>query len=67
MVSIGLTPISFALTGPISEAIGLDATFIWSGVLGGLLTFAFLLVPGVRRSETDGSIHPLSAGSAAAP
>lgn len=61
MVSIGLTPISFALTGPISDAIGLDATFIWSGLLGGLLTFAFLLVPGVRRSETDGSIHPLPA------
>ena len=61
MVSIGLTPISFALTGPISDAIGLNATFIWSGILGGVLTFAFLLVPGVRRSETDGSIHPLPA------
>lgn len=61
MVSIGLTPISFALTGPISDAIGLNATFIWSGILGGSLTFAFLLVPGVRKSETDGSIHPLAA------
>ena len=61
MVSIGLTPISFALTGPISDAIGLNATFIWSGILGGVLTFAFLLVPGVRKSETDGSIHPLPA------
>lgn len=62
MVSIGLTPVSFALTGPISNAIGLDATFIWSGILGGVLCLAFLFVPGVRRSETDGTIHPLPAG-----
>ncbi|HWL66019.1 MAG TPA: MFS transporter [Actinomycetota bacterium] len=58
MVSISLTPISYALTGPISDSIGLDATFIWSGVLGGGLCIAFLFVPGVRASERDGSIHP---------
>ena len=27
-VSIGLTPISFALTGPVSKAIGIDATLL---------------------------------------
>ncbi|MFN2525158.1 MAG: MFS transporter [Actinomycetota bacterium] len=60
LVSISLTPISFALVGPVSEAIGLDATFIWSGILGGIGVMAFLLVPGVRDTERDGSIHPIA-------
>lgn len=59
LVSISLTPVSFALVGPVSEAIGLDATFIWSGILGGVFTIAFLFVPGVRDTERDGTIHPL--------
>lgn len=59
LVSISLTPVSFALVGPVSEAIGLDATFIWSGILGGIGVMAFLLVPGVRDTERDGTIHPL--------
>ena len=32
-VSIGLTPLSFALTGPVSKAIGTDATLVLAGVL----------------------------------
>jgi hypothetical protein len=56
MVSTALTPISFALSGPIAVAIGLDTTFILSGLLGGLATFAFLLVPGIRDTERDGSL-----------
>jgi len=59
MVSTALLPISFALTGPVSNWIGVESTFIWAGVLGGLSIFAFLLAPGVRNSERDGSIHPL--------
>jgi len=59
MVSSALLPISFALTGPVSDWIGVESTFIWAGALGGLSIFAFLLAPGVRNSERDGSIHPL--------
>jgi hypothetical protein len=59
MVSTALLPISFALTGPVSNWIGVESTFIWAGALGGLSIFAFLLAPGVRDSERDGSIHPL--------
>lgn len=65
MISISLTPVSYGLAGPISDAIGLDATFIWSGLLGGIAIVAFLLVPGVRASETDGSIHPIPASDGA--
>jgi hypothetical protein len=59
MVSTALTPISFALSGPIAVAIGLDTTFILSGLLGGLATFAFLFVPGIRDTEKDGRLDAI--------
>jgi MFS family permease len=51
LISIGLVPLSFALTGPVSSALGARTTMILAGVLGGLVTFAALLVPGVRAIE----------------
>ena len=33
-ISIGLLPVSFALTGPVASAIGARATLIGAGVLG---------------------------------
>ncbi|MBW3594837.1 MAG: MFS transporter [Actinobacteria bacterium] len=52
-VSTALLPVSFALTGPVAEWIGLEATFVWSGILGGIATLAFLLVPGIRDTEKN--------------
>ena len=49
-VSIGLTPVSFALTGPIAEAVGARATLAGAGVLG-LLTVLVIFIPGVRDPE----------------
>ena len=49
-VSIGLTPVSFALTGPIAEALGARATLAGAGVLG-FFTVGFLFIPGVRDPE----------------
>jgi MFS family permease len=51
LISIGLLPLSFALTGPVSGAIGAQETLIAAGVLGGLVTFAALLLPGMRDIE----------------
>lgn len=51
MVSIGLTPVSFALAGPIAEGIGTQATMIGAGLLATATFLAFLLVPGVRDPE----------------
>jgi DHA3 family tetracycline resistance protein-like MFS transporter len=51
MVSIGLTPVSFALAGPLAEAIGVDATLIGAGVLATIACFGFLAVPGIREPE----------------
>jgi len=51
-VSVGLIPVSFALTGPIAELVGAKATLIGAGVLGaaGMLGL-FLAVPAVRDPE----------------
>lgn len=57
MVSTAFVPLSFALTGPVSEVIGVRATFFWGGTLGALATLAFLLWPGVRDTERDGSMQ----------
>jgi DHA3 family tetracycline resistance protein-like MFS transporter len=51
LISTGLLPLSFALTGPVSGAIGARTTLIGAGVLGALVTFAALYAPGVRAVE----------------
>ncbi len=52
-ISTGLVPLSFAVTAPVAAAIGARNTFVLAGVLGAAVTFAFLLVPGVRAVETE--------------
>lgn len=67
LTSISLVPVSFAITGPIAEAIGVDATLIWSGVLGGVGFVAFMLIPGVFDTERDGRLGPPSPAPEAPP
>jgi DHA3 family tetracycline resistance protein-like MFS transporter len=64
LISIGLLPLSFALTGPVSSAIGVQATLIGAGVLGGVVTFGALLLPGMR--DIEGSAVPIEPPTAAA-
>ena len=51
LISIGLLPLSFALTAPVSAAIGAQTTLIAAGALGAVVTFAALLLPGMRAVE----------------
>ena len=51
-VSIGLTPLSFALTGPVAAWLGARTTLAGAGVLG-FLTIGFLFIPGVRDPERE--------------
>jgi DHA3 family tetracycline resistance protein-like MFS transporter len=48
LISVGLLPLSFALTGPVSGAIGARATLVGAGLLGAAVTLAALYVPGMR-------------------
>jgi MFS family permease len=57
LISIGLLPLSFALTGPVSGAVGVRATLIGAGVLGAAVTFAALFIRGVRSVE-DAPVKP---------
>ena len=50
-VSIGLLPLSFALTGPVAAALGATTTLVWAGVLGASVTVAALFLPGMRATE----------------
>ncbi len=51
LISIGLLPLSFALTGPVSSALGVQTTLVAAGVVGAGVTFAGLLLPGMRAIE----------------
>ncbi|WCB96212.1 hypothetical protein DSM104299_04968 [Baekduia alba] len=51
LISVGLLPLSFALTGPAEAAFGARATLIGAGVLGAAVTLAALYVPGMRTLE----------------
>jgi MFS family permease len=51
LISIGLLPLSLALTGPVSAAIGVQATLMAAGTVGALVTFGALWLPGVRVVE----------------
>jgi MFS family permease len=62
LISIGLLPLSFALTGPVSAAIGAQATLVGAGLLGGVVTVAALLAPGMRDVETARRLAPQQAG-----
>jgi DHA3 family tetracycline resistance protein-like MFS transporter len=58
LISIGLLPLSFALTGPVSAAIGARATLIGAGLLGAVVTFGALLLPGMRAVEERDACEP---------
>jgi MFS family permease len=50
-ISIGLLPLSFALTGPVAAVLGARTTLIAAGIVGGIATLSFLFLPGMRDTE----------------
>jgi MFS family permease len=65
-VSIGLTPVSFALTGPISRAIGIETTLVLAGVLPVLACVVLYFAAGLRRDEERYADAVSGAGASAA-
>jgi MFS family permease len=55
-ISIGLVPVSFAITGPVAEVFGAQTTLVGAGILGGVVTLAFLFLPGMRDVERSGEL-----------
>jgi len=51
LISIGLLPISFALTAPVAALVGVRATLVGAGLVGAGITLAALFLPGMRDIE----------------
>jgi len=60
-LAYGLWPLSYALTAPVAAVVGVRATLVGAGVLGGVVTFAFLFLPGMRDPERRGLLRRHSA------
>jgi hypothetical protein len=58
LISIGLLPLSYALCGPVSGALGVRTTLIGAGVLGAAVTFAPLLIRSVRAMDAPERAAP---------
>jgi MFS family permease len=67
LVSVGLTPLSFALTGPAAAALGAGAILLVAGLVAGGVTIVMLYaVPGLQ-AEDGGIARAAAAAAAAAP
>jgi MFS family permease len=53
MISIGLLPISFALTAPVAAAVGVRATLVGAAIIGAMVTLGALFLPGMRDLERN--------------
>jgi DHA3 family tetracycline resistance protein-like MFS transporter len=53
LVSTGLVPVSFVITGPVAGAIGAGATMLGAGILGGLLLAVVMVLPPVLAPEEE--------------
>jgi MFS family permease len=53
LISIGLLPVSFALTAPVSLLVGARVTLIVAGVAGAAVTLGGLLLPGMASCEAS--------------
>jgi len=51
LISIGLLPVSFALTAPLSAALGVRVTLIGAGLAGAAATLGGLMLPGMRAMD----------------
>ena len=61
LISIGLLPLSFALTAPVAGLVGVRATLIGAAVIGGAFTFGALFLPGMRDIQDTGTATEVEA------
>ncbi len=58
-ISISLLPLSFGLAGWAAHIVGARTTLVAAGLLGGCVTLAFLLLPGMRSTQLPtGRLQP---------
>ena len=63
LISIGLLPLSFALTAPAAAVVGVRATLVGAAVIGAVVTLGALFLPGMRDIEQDSpNLSPAPSG-----
>ncbi len=67
LISIGLLPLSFALTAPVVAVVGVRATLVGAAVIGAAATVGALLLPGMRDIEGVNELDNLPDGTASTP
>jgi DHA3 family tetracycline resistance protein-like MFS transporter len=67
LVSTGLVPVSFALTGPVAGTLGPQNTIIAAGLIGAVLMGVLLFYPGVRDPERRRRLPPADVVTAGQP
>ena len=55
LLSIGLVPVSFAVTGPVAAWLGAKPVLVIAGVASCVLTALIYFLPGMRDTETPGN------------
>ena len=58
LISIGLLPLSFALTAPVAGLIGARATLVGAALIGAVVTGAAFFLPGMRAIEQAPDVEP---------
>jgi MFS family permease len=53
LISIGLLPVSFALTGIVAEALGARTVLTAAGIIGSVVTLAALFLPGMQAVDEE--------------
>jgi MFS family permease len=67
LISIGLLPLSFALTAPAAAVVGVRATLVGAAVIGAVFTLGALFLPWMRDIEQDSrELSPAPSGERAA-
>ncbi|HJW22548.1 MAG TPA: MFS transporter [Candidatus Limnocylindrales bacterium] len=64
LISGGLVPVSFALTGPVSSALGPETTMVGASLLAACLMTALFFLPGVRDPERSADLRGAAAEGA---
>jgi MFS family permease len=54
LLSLGLVPLSFAITGPLAGWLGVRPVLLIAGISASALTALFYFLPGMRDTETPG-------------
>jgi MFS family permease len=54
LLSLGLAPASFAVTGPLAGWLGVKPVLLITGIAASALTALFYFIPGMRDTETPG-------------